>query len=413
MNRYFAIKSIVIFLCCLSAVAVFAADTVSGKVLNQTTQRPAAGDDVVLLRMGEGMQEEARVRTDAQGTFSMNLSHPEAQYVLRVLHQGVNYDHTLTGASMVQLEVFDTTPAIKGLQGVLGIAQVESDGATLKVTEMYSIANGSVPPMTQTGPHNFQISLPVEATLDFFTAKRSQGIWVNLAAVPVPGKQGSYAVNFPLRPGDTFFKFSYYLPGSGVTTLHLKPAYPVQSFAVMHPPSMAFKALRPHSFTSPGVVKGLQVEQAVGGVGREVPAFEVSGVGAVAPQTALAKASPSAALTAAAGNSSKLPANAQSDVDQRNVDQRNLDQRKKDTWAVSLLTILAIAGGGFALWRRQKRIGARPPGSKNMPVVQALKDELFQLETERSRGTMSEEQYSSTRDALKLSLQRAMTREKA
>jgi hypothetical protein len=406
--NHFGIKSILIIVCCLSAVSAFAADSVSGKVLNRTTQQPAADDDVVLLRMGEGMQEEARVRTDAQGAFSMNLAHPEAQYVLRVLHQGVNYDHTLTGASTVQLEVFDAAPAIKGLQGVLGIAQIESDGAMLKVTEMYSIANASVPPVTQTSPHNFPISLPVEATLDSFTAKRSQGIWVNLAAVPVLGKQGSYMVDFPLRPGDTFFKFSYHLPGSGVTTLHLKPAYPVQSFAVMHPPSMGFKSLRPRSFTSPGVVKGLQVEQAVGGVGREVPAFEISGIGSAAPQTSLAKALPPSAAPGAAGNSSSSPTNAQSDVDQR-----NFDQRKKDAWAVGLLTILAIVGGGFALWRRQKQIGARPSGGKNMPVVQALKDELFQLERERSRGTMSEEQYSSTRDALNLSLQRAMTREKA
>jgi hypothetical protein len=408
MNHHFGIKSILIIVCCLSAVSVFAADSVSGKVLNRTTQQPAAGDDVVLLRMGEGMQEEARVRTDAQGAFSMNLAHPEAQYVLRVLHQGVNYDHTLTGASTVQLEVFDVAPAIKGLQGVLGIAQIESDGAMLKVTEMYSIANTSVPPVTQTSPHNFQISLPVKATLDSFTAKRSQGIWVNLAAMPVLGKQGSYMVDFPLRPGDTFFKFSYHLPGSGVTTLHLKPSYPVQSFAVMHPPSMAFKSLRPRSFTSPGVVKGLQVEQAVGGVGREVPAFEISGIGSATPQTSLAKALPPSAAPRAAGSSSNSPTNAQSDVDQR-----NLDQHKKDAWAVGLLTVLAIAGGGFALWRRQKRIRSRPTGGKNMPVVQALKDELFQLERERSRGTMSEEQYSSTRDALNLSLQRAMTREKA
>jgi len=408
MNHHFGIKSILLIVCCLSAVSGFAADTISGKVLNQTTQQPAVGDDVVLLRMGEGMQEEARVRTDAQGAFSVNLAHPEAQYVLRVLHQGVNYDHTLTGVSTVRLEVFDAAPAIKGLQGVLGIAQVESDGAMLKVTEMYSIANGSVPPVTQTSPHNFPISLPVEATLDSFTAKRAQGVWVNLVPAPVVGKQGSFTVDYPLRPGDTFFKFSYHLPRAGATTLHLKPAYPVQSFAVMHPPSMAFKSVRPRAFTSPGVVKGLQVEQAVGGVGREVPAFEISGIGSATPQTSLAKAlPPSAALGTADGNSSKPPSNAQSDIDQR-----NLDQRKKNVWAVGLLTVLAI-GGGFALWLRQKRIGARPPGGKNMPVVQALKDELFQLERERLRGTMSEEQYSSTRDALNLSLQRAMTREKA
>jgi hypothetical protein len=407
MNRNFKIKSILIVLCCLCAAA-FAADTVSGKVFNQTTQRPAAGDDLVLLRMGEGMQEEARVRTDAQGAFSLNLTHPDAQYVIRVLHQGVNYDHTLTGASTVRLEVFDAAPAVQGVKGTLGIAQIESDGAKLKVTEMYSIDNGSAPPVTQAGPHNFQISLPVEATLDSFAAKRAQGLWVNLAPAPVLGKQGSFTVDFPLRPGDTLFKFSYHLPGTGVITLHLKPAYPVQSFAVMHPPSMTFKSLRPHSFTSPGVVKGLQVEQVVGGVARDVPAFEISGVGAAAPQTSLTNVlPPSATPGTAAGNSSAPAATAQ-----RDIDQRTADQRKKDAWAVGLLTLVVIAGGGFALWKRQKRTGTNNAGP-NAPVVQALKDELFRLEKERSRGSMSEEQYSSAREALNLSLQRAMARKKA
>ncbi|HWF04439.1 MAG TPA: hypothetical protein VHA06_12165 [Candidatus Angelobacter sp.] len=399
-----AIQSALIVVCCLSAGRVFAADVVNGKVINQTTRRASAGDDVVLLRMGEGMQEEARVRTDAQGLFSVPLAHPAAQYVVRVLHQGVNYDHTLTGTSAMQIEVFDSAKAIKGLQGALGIAQIESEGNTLKVTEMYSISNASLPPVTQTGARNFEMSLPAEAALDSLAAKRSQGLWVNLAAVPVPGKQGSYAVDFPLRPGDTLFKFSYHLPGSSVTTLRLKPAYPVRSFAVMHPPSMVFKSLQPRSFTSPGVVKGLKVEQVVGGVAREVPAFEISGTGTTAQASSVNKLPSAAASAVAASNPVTQPiANSQSEA----------DQRKKDVWAIGSLTSLLIAGGGFALWRRNKRLGVIHSSGKSAPVVQALKDELFQLETEKSRGTMSAEQYSSTREALNLSLRRAMGRKKA
>ncbi|HEY3767829.1 MAG TPA: hypothetical protein VGN44_04080 [Candidatus Angelobacter sp.] len=404
MSFKFVMKSAVIIVCCLFSLRVFAAATVTGKVINQTSQRPSAGDDVVLLRMGEGMQEEARVRTDTQGAFSVPLAHPKAQYVVRILHQGVNYDHTLTGASAVQLEVFDSAKTIKGLKGALGIAQIESAGNTLKVTEMYSISNASSPPVTQTGARNFQMSLPAEATLDSLAAKRSQGLWVNLAAVPVMGKQGSYAVDFPLRPGDTLFKFSYHLPGSSVTTLRLKPAYAVRSFAVMHPPSMVFKALQARAFTSPGVVKGLKVEQVVGGVVHQVPAFEISGTGTTAQTQLASSVPPSVASAAGASNpAAQAPANPQSEA----------EQHKKDAWAISSLTLLLIAGGGFALWRRGKRLEAIRPSGKSAPVVRALKDELFQLETERSRGTMSAEQYSSTREALNLSLRRAMGRKKA
>jgi hypothetical protein len=87
------------------------------------------------------------------------------------------------------------------------------------------------------------------------------------------------------------------------------------------------------------------------------------------------------------------------------------DHNARDVWAIGSLTSLLVIGGAFALWRRKRSLAA-PHISGNTPVIQALKDELFQLETERSRGTISAEQYDSTRDALNLSLQRAISREK-
>ncbi|HZU30128.1 MAG TPA: carboxypeptidase regulatory-like domain-containing protein, partial [Candidatus Angelobacter sp.] len=99
--------TLLFFTVCYFAMASFATDIVSGKVRNQTTQRPSSGDDVVLLRMEEGMQEESRTHTDANGAFSLQVEQPNAQYVVRVLHQNVNYDHTLTGTSPFQVDVFD------------------------------------------------------------------------------------------------------------------------------------------------------------------------------------------------------------------------------------------------------------------------------------------------------------------
>jgi len=55
----------------------------------------------------------------------------------------VNYDQAASGKGPLSIAVFDAVTHIRGLQGTLGIAQVESDGETLKVTEMYSIANDS------------------------------------------------------------------------------------------------------------------------------------------------------------------------------------------------------------------------------------------------------------------------------
>src|SRR5262249_38061572 len=95
-----------------------------GTVRDATTGQPAAGDNVILLRLGNGMEEEARVKADAQGAFALTGNSANAQYVVRVIHQGVNYDQTVLGSTIpVEIKVFDSVPKIQGLSGSIGIAQ--------------------------------------------------------------------------------------------------------------------------------------------------------------------------------------------------------------------------------------------------------------------------------------------------
>src|SRR5215467_13502312 len=299
MKSSSGIKSTLLLVVCVAcALSAFAADTITGRVRNQTSGRAAAGDEVILLRLQNGMEEEARTRTDVEGGFSLPLLSADALRILRVLYQGVNYDQSLSGKGPLEISVFDAVPRIRDLQGTIGIAQVESDGEMLKVTEMYSIANNSAPPVTQSGLHNFEISIAPKATLDAFVAKKGGGVWVNAVPVPIKGQQGRYAVDFPIRPGDTLFKYVYHLPYSGPSTVQVKLPYPIRNFAVMHPPSMSFKPSSAQAFTSSGMAQGLRIEQAVGRpVVRSVPAFEISGIG-LAAQTQPASTSP--AMTHAA-----------------------------------------------------------------------------------------------------------------
>jgi LPXTG-motif cell wall-anchored protein len=290
MNISSGIKGALLFMCFSCALSAYAADTVQGTVRNQTSGKAAAGDEVILLRLQNGMEEEAKTRVDAAGAFSLPLSSADVPHIVRVVHQGVNYDQTTNSKGPLSIAVFDAVAHIRGLQGTLGIAQVESDGQTLKVTEMYSIANDSVPSVTQFGPRNFEISIAPKAALDSLVVKRGGGVWVNLVPVPIKGQQGRYAVDFPIRPGDTLFKFVYHLLYSEPTMLQVKLPYPIRNFAVMHPPSMSFKPSSVAAFTSPGMAQGLRVEQAVGKpVVRDVAAFEISGIGlAASPQAARA-----------------------------------------------------------------------------------------------------------------------------
>ncbi len=56
---------------CCGFLSVFAA-TVTGTVTNKTVNKPSAGDDVVLIAFGQGMQEAGRTKTDAKGHYSLD-----------------------------------------------------------------------------------------------------------------------------------------------------------------------------------------------------------------------------------------------------------------------------------------------------------------------------------------------------
>jgi hypothetical protein len=382
---------------CLSTSALGAVD-IAGTVHNQTTSKPSTGDDVILLRLGNGMEEEARTKTDAHGGFTLTASVAGAQYVVRVMHQGVNYDYQVNSAATVEIRVFDAVRKIEGLSGSIGMVQLESDRTTLKVIEMYGITNASNPPVTQSGPRNFEVSLPAGATLDSIEAKRAEGVWTNTLPTAIPGQARGYAINFPIRPGDTLFKATYHLPYSGPTRFRLRLPYPIQKFAVIHPPSMSFRPLQQGVFMTPGQANGLQIEKAVRepSVGA-IPAFEISGIGS-APSPAVATRTPAptptgSSLRAAGGIAAKT-----GESEDKNI----------------VLWLSLLAGTGFlgaGIWfALRKRRGQIQPAQRRRPLVEVLKEELFQLEVDRARGSISAEEYTATKQALNHTLQRALTK---
>ena len=347
------IRRAVALICCSYALSSFAADAVSGKVRNQTTNKPAAGDEVILLRLENGMEEEAHTRTDTQGQFVLPISVANAKHVIRVLHKGVNYDQGLNAKGPLEISVFDTVARIQNLQAAIGMAQVESDGRMLKITEMYAISNESMPPVTQARAQNFEISISPNATLDSVAARKDGGVWVNVTPVPIQGRQGGYAVDFPIRPGGTLFKFVYYLPYAGPTTLRVRPGYPVKSFAVMHPPSLTFKSSVPRAFTSPGLAQGLQVEQVVGKpVVREIPDFEVSGIGFVPPATQVGNSSTAVSPSLSPGSRGAASPPAASAT-------MGTDRQETGMWEVLSGAIALLAASLYAFWKRRRNAVSR------------------------------------------------------
>lgn len=399
------IKSFLIIVLCLTA-SVVVAQTITGTVHNQTTGKPSVGDEVVLLRLGEGMQEEAQTKTNDQGRFTLKAPSSAGQYLLQVSHQGVNYDQPVAGSGEVEINVYDAVNRIPNLRGSVGFAQVESgDGKSLKVTEMYEIINNSNPPVTQLRADNFEITVPPDAAIDSLQLRRGRGIWVKMVPNPVKGQKGKYTINFPIRPGSTQLNFTYHFPYQGQATVHLRVPYPIEKFGIMHPSSMSFKSVLPDAFQSGAISPTVQGEGLMTPAVGDVPAFQISGVGTAPEHGTQGAAAPSgSAVAAPPSNVHAVPLNAPATA---------TGQSTKELWLMIAGIAAILIVGAYAI-QRSKRRPAMAGGSANpgvqTPLLDALKEQLFQLESDRLHGSISSEEYAATKRALNESIQRALTR---
>jgi len=274
--------SVLALLACFSTAALGAND-ITGSVRNQSHGKPAAGDEVILARLDKGMQEEARAKTDSQGTFTLNVQHPDKPYLVRVLHQGVTYDQQASAGQALSIHVFDAATHVQGITGTIEILRAGTVGNLLHVSDMVEIKNESSPPLTQAGERTFEMYVPPNAKIDSVLAAGPGKMSVTISAALVPGDPGHYAVNFPLRPGATKFAFNYDLPYRGHAAFQTRHAYPLQQMAVMIPRAMKFSSRSPaFKILSIGNSR-YQVQAANQLQVGEGPGFEVSGTGALPP----------------------------------------------------------------------------------------------------------------------------------
>src|ERR1035437_6373799 len=73
------------------ALASAAAQTLTGTVTNGTTGKPAAGDEVILINLANGMDVAANTQADSSGKDSFTLTGEPEPHLIRAVHQGVTY----------------------------------------------------------------------------------------------------------------------------------------------------------------------------------------------------------------------------------------------------------------------------------------------------------------------------------
>jgi hypothetical protein len=422
----------------LYTATAFAVGPITGVVTNQTTGKPSAGDEVVLLRLAQGMQEAGHTKTDSKGKFTLDVP-DSGMHLVRVTHDKATYFKAIQdGTQSIDVDVFNAAAKVAGVSEEADVMRVETDasGTGLRVVEAFFLKNESSPQMTQFGDKPFDFYLPAGAVMEGSAALAPGGMPVQSAPVPIEGSPNHFAFVFPIRPGETRFQLTYHLPYSGSQTFAPKPTMVTDTVALMMPKSMKFAAAASSPFApvtdevdgQTYVARNIQPSQPL--------EFTVSGKGQLPRDTAqtqqgTAASGNTAASGAAGGNRSgdltPSEASARQRADTRpGVGLNNpLDSdgdlepwAKYKWWILGVLGLLLAGGAGVML--KQGPAGGAVPAAASAPVaaaiagpaalLQALKDELFEIETDRLSGKLSEAQYAEQKAALEVVLRRALAR---
>lgn len=407
-----------------SAAAV-AGDTITGVARNQTRGGFAIGDEVILLRLDQSVQEEARTKTDSRGSFTLQVKYPHSSHLVRVVHQGVDYDQQASAGDAVSLDVFDAATRVQGVTGTIEIIRIGTVGNLLHVSDMIELKNDSRPPLTQAGERSFEVFLPAHAKIDSVLAAGPAKIGTLISATRVLREAGHYTVNFPLRPGATKFAFNYNLPYEGHATFHPRSAYPLQQLAVMIAAAMKFASSSSAFQVLPTGNNNYQVNAASQVMAGEGPWFKISGVGALpalpSQNRSLTKP-PVAALAAPVSSAADRRSGGRvqgTDTSHAvTLSETSAPSSRMSWWILATSATLVVGSCRLLLWRRHRlsahsmRATAQSAEQRGQTscLIEALKGELFQLEIDRLRGTVSDDEYSSAKSALEETVNRALAR---
>lgn len=404
------------------------AQTLTGTVKNGSTNKPAAGDDVVLLSLSQGMEESGRTQTDAKGNFSVKLDNATSPHLVRVIHQGVTYHRMAPpGTTSVEVEVYDVAKKVEGISVTADVMRFQAQGSELQGIRLFAVNNASDPPRTQMSDQSFEFYLPDGAQVDQSMAMTAGGQPINSA--PVPQKQKNrYAFLFPLRPGETQFQVSYHMPYSGEASFDPKTLYAAQHFVVVLPKTMQFSAASNATFKA---MQDPRQADAVVQVASNTTAgqplgFKISGTGTMSDESEEAKGGGGTPVGGAqtsgpvAGRDSRPGGGLGPPIDAP-------DPLEKYRWYILGGFAIVLAAGAIYIATRSKTATVPdygptdaelsiPPAPKAKPadrsalLLEALKEEIFQLEVEHKQGRISQQEYEKAKAALDQTLERAVKR---
>ena len=407
-------KRVILILSLISVCSLAAsAETIRGVVENGTTKKRAAGDEVVIKKIapGVGMEDVAKTKTNAKGEFSFDVPASQQPYVVWVQHQQVTYPKVaMTGGGPVAVQVFDASPAVNdiALQEHMIVLQTSPAGDSLKVDTLFTLNNQSSPPMTKNGQHTFDLYLPDNVKVEEATAQTAGSMALKTPVVPTEEKN-KYFFGYPLRPGKTQFHVTYSVPYSGKLDFDPRLTLPTDNMLVVTPASISFtpedKAIYTQK-TDPQIPKTVALFAASNVNSKSKLAFEIQGTGELPREQA------GGGEGGGQAQASNRPGGG------LGVPNEQPDPLKSGQWLfLGVLTVFLSAGAVYVYTSKPQpaMAPAKPTkGGKSRSgsiLLEAMKEELFQLESDRLEGKITPQEYESSKAALDKTLQRAVKRQ--
>ncbi|HEV2645698.1 MAG TPA: carboxypeptidase regulatory-like domain-containing protein [Acidobacteriaceae bacterium] len=430
----------------LLCVSTALAAPVTGTITNGTTGKPSPGDTVAVVNMARSMDEIAHATSALDGTFQVTVP-DDGQILLHVTHRGADYFKTISpGTRNAAIEVFDSAPKVPGITGEALVLRFETDPTAklLTVSENFFVQNSSAPPRTEFGGNTLDFYLPKDAKVTQSLASAPGGLPTTVKLTPVDASTGHFAYTFPIRPGETRFQVAYTLPYTGSRAFSLKLSLPTGDVAVMLPKAMQFtgplfQPISPDPSSQSYDAHQPDFTQPI--------AFTVSGSGQLPQIPDTPQANQQANSPSTTQNPSAQPG--AQPTDNRpggglgipdDPEGTNDPWSKYKWWIVGGLG-LALAGGAGIMLRNNPAASsaattlpaptaditapagmysptattpAAPPNVghplASASLLEALKEELFELEKDHAAGRVTAAEYANQKAALDLILRRALTR---
>jgi hypothetical protein len=418
--------------CAMSAVAF--AGTVSGTVRNGTTDKVAAGVDVLLIQLQGGMQTVANTKTDSDGRYHFdNPGLGQAPMLIRAVYRGVNYHEPVPpGKTTADIQVFEPTDKLDAFSVTVHAIVLQPSASDLSVGEVYNIQNKTQPHKAyfkQDG--SFVFSLPEGAQLGDVSAMGSSGMPVTQGTID-RGKNQE-AIAYPFRPGDSGVRISYKLPyGGNSAKVRFVSPYAADKVALFVPPGVQVTG---DGFAPAGQDQGFSVYMREAVAANTPLAVSVSGV-----SSAPAQGQGDGGANGAAGADESQNPSVNSRLEQSGAENPVASATALPARLDSLKWVLVAGFGaifalGFVyLWKRPQIMAATASASSSEAVMSSaphpvpaatqpvgatlaapaldevnrqvsgsldeIKEKLFRLELRHQAGTIGDDDYTRERQRI-------------